>query len=450
MATPAKRILCIEDDAETAELIAEDLQERGYIVSIARDGHSGLSAILKTDPDLVLCDINMPGMSGFEVMEQLIALAPSHEAVPFVFLTARTDRDSELKGRRLGADDYVTKPVDFEILASIIDARLGKSRPQRGVLAPRRAERARDRMSHLVGARQDFPRDRADREHQQAHRQFSHRERVPQAQRLHAHRGRREGDLGPPDRSLSPMQAAVTDQVDRAARALRDRRALAALATLAERPLDPRTALLGDRPSVRAHRRPGRLRLGALAAMSIMPPRSYATTGCAIREFSAISRTTCPTTAPPRRTVCWPRPPPRMRRATRRSRRCATPSPRGSVPTSRFPRTLRRRSCTRRFAQQWAAYQAIADRVLALARAGESAARHRAVQDPIASGVRSVERHAEPADRSDARQGAPRQRPRRLDLCACADHARDGHFARGAACWSPSSSTWCAASSRRS
>ena len=125
---PAKRILLVEDDAETAELIAEDLQERGYIVSIANDGHSGLSAILKTDPDLVLCDINMPGMSGFEVMEQLVALAPSHEAVPFVFLTARTDRDSELKGRRLGADDYVTKPVDFEILASIIDARLGKSR----------------------------------------------------------------------------------------------------------------------------------------------------------------------------------------------------------------------------------------------------------------------------------------------------------------------------------
>lgn len=127
MATPSKRILCIEDDAETGELIAEDLQERGYIVSMAPDGHSGLAAILRTDPDLVLCDINMPGMTGFEVMEQLIALAPQFESVPFIFLTARTDRDSELKGRRLGADDYVTKPVDFEILASIIDARLGKS-----------------------------------------------------------------------------------------------------------------------------------------------------------------------------------------------------------------------------------------------------------------------------------------------------------------------------------
>jgi DNA-binding NarL/FixJ family response regulator len=124
--SPGKQILCIEDDAETAALIAEDLQERGYEVNIATDGHSGLSAILKTGPDLVLCDINMPGMTGFEVMERLITLTPRFDAVPFVFLTARTDRDSELKGRRLGADDYVTKPVDFEILAAIIEARLGK------------------------------------------------------------------------------------------------------------------------------------------------------------------------------------------------------------------------------------------------------------------------------------------------------------------------------------
>src|SRR3984893_2631774 len=117
MVSPSKKILCIEDDAETAALIMEDLEERGYAVTIAVDGHAGLSAILKTGPDLVLCDINMPGLT---------ALAPRFDAVPFIFLTARTDRDSELKGRRLGADDYVTKPVDFEILAAIIEARLGR------------------------------------------------------------------------------------------------------------------------------------------------------------------------------------------------------------------------------------------------------------------------------------------------------------------------------------
>jgi DNA-binding NarL/FixJ family response regulator len=126
MTAPSKQILCIEDDAETAALIAEDLQERGYIVNIATGGQEGLNAILKTSPDLVLCDINMPGMGGFEVMEYLTTLGSQHRAVPFIFLTARKDRESELKGRRLGADDYVAKPVDFEILAAIIEARLGR------------------------------------------------------------------------------------------------------------------------------------------------------------------------------------------------------------------------------------------------------------------------------------------------------------------------------------
>jgi DNA-binding NarL/FixJ family response regulator len=126
MSPTGQKILCIEDDPETAALIAEDLQERGYAVTIALDGPAGLAAILKTSPDLVLCDLNMPGMTGFEVLERLTALAPQFEAVPFIFLTALVDRASELKGRRLGADDYVTKPIDFEILATIIEARLSR------------------------------------------------------------------------------------------------------------------------------------------------------------------------------------------------------------------------------------------------------------------------------------------------------------------------------------
>jgi DNA-binding response OmpR family regulator len=124
MAEPVKRILCIEDDRETAALIAEELVERGYAVSIAQNGHEGLAAILKSAPDLVLSDISMPMMSGLELLERLVALAPRFSKVPFVFLTALADRDSELKGRRLGADDYVTKPIDFDLLAAIIAARL--------------------------------------------------------------------------------------------------------------------------------------------------------------------------------------------------------------------------------------------------------------------------------------------------------------------------------------
>ena len=124
MAEASKKILCIEDDRETAALIAEELVDRGYAVTLAYDGREGLAAILKTMPDLVLSDISMPAMSGFELLEQLVQLAPRFAKMPFVFLTALTDRDNELKGRHLGADDYVTKPIDFEVLAAIIAARL--------------------------------------------------------------------------------------------------------------------------------------------------------------------------------------------------------------------------------------------------------------------------------------------------------------------------------------
>jgi len=119
-----KKILCIEDDRETAALIAEELTERGYEIYIAHDGREGFASILKNMPDLVLSDISMPVMSGFELLERLIGLAPRFSQMPFVFLTALTDRDNELKGRRLGADDYVTKPIDFDVLATIIAARL--------------------------------------------------------------------------------------------------------------------------------------------------------------------------------------------------------------------------------------------------------------------------------------------------------------------------------------
>ena len=124
MTEARKKILCIEDDREIAALIAEELADRGYEVSVAHDGHQGLAAILKCAPDLVLSDISMPVMSGFELLDRLTALAPRFSRMPFVFLTALTDRDSELKGRQLGADDYVTKPIDFDVLATIITARL--------------------------------------------------------------------------------------------------------------------------------------------------------------------------------------------------------------------------------------------------------------------------------------------------------------------------------------
>jgi DNA-binding response OmpR family regulator len=120
----ANKILCVEDDREAAALIAEDLIDRGYGVTLAHDGREALEAMLAAPPDLALVDINMPGMSGFELLERVTALAPKFERMPFVFLTALCDRETELTAWRLGADDYVTKPVDFEVLGALIEARL--------------------------------------------------------------------------------------------------------------------------------------------------------------------------------------------------------------------------------------------------------------------------------------------------------------------------------------
>jgi DNA-binding NarL/FixJ family response regulator len=124
MAEDRKKVLCIEDDSTIAAMVAEELADRGFEVTVAHDGHEGFVATLKIMPDLILCDLSLPIMSGFEVLERLNALAPRLGRIPFVFLTALSDRESELRARRLGADDYVTKPIDFDMLETIINARL--------------------------------------------------------------------------------------------------------------------------------------------------------------------------------------------------------------------------------------------------------------------------------------------------------------------------------------
>lgn len=118
------RILCIEDDPRLRRLLAEDLTEAGYEVSVAADALAGIEAFFEQAPALVLCDIRMPGISGFDLFERLKRLDGTLFGAAFAFLTALADRDNELRGRRLGADDYITKPVDYEILHEVIRIRL--------------------------------------------------------------------------------------------------------------------------------------------------------------------------------------------------------------------------------------------------------------------------------------------------------------------------------------
>jgi DNA-binding response OmpR family regulator len=131
-------VLCVDDDRETAGLIAEELVDRGFRVSMAFDGVEGFQAILSKRPDIALVDITMPVLSGFDLLQRLVSIAPRFDSMPFLYLTALSDRANELKGRQLGADDYITKPIDFDILTTIITARL--TRVARTAVWPRIVE----------------------------------------------------------------------------------------------------------------------------------------------------------------------------------------------------------------------------------------------------------------------------------------------------------------------
>lgn len=116
-------LLCIEDDPDTCELLVEVLTAEGFTVSTVKSGEAGLTA-LATRPDLVLCDIDLPDVSGFEILAKIRSDDLLPIGVPFIFLTAYSQRMHQLQARQLGCDDYVTKPIDFELLIAIIRHRL--------------------------------------------------------------------------------------------------------------------------------------------------------------------------------------------------------------------------------------------------------------------------------------------------------------------------------------
>lgn len=116
-------ILCIEDNREAAALITEILGGEGFDVIPAETGLAGLAA-LNTPPDLVLCDIDLPDLSGLRLLERIREGRLLPPRVPFIFVTAYAQRSYQMEARALGCDDYVTKPIDFELLIAIIRHRL--------------------------------------------------------------------------------------------------------------------------------------------------------------------------------------------------------------------------------------------------------------------------------------------------------------------------------------
>jgi DNA-binding NarL/FixJ family response regulator len=117
-------ILCVEDEVDLRSDIVEELEEAGYSVIEAGDGAQAAELLDTVRPDLILCDINMPGHDGYEFLERLRSERPQLADVPFVFLTAFADPREVVEGKRRGADDYLVKPVDFNLMLATIGARL--------------------------------------------------------------------------------------------------------------------------------------------------------------------------------------------------------------------------------------------------------------------------------------------------------------------------------------
>jgi CRP-like cAMP-binding protein len=121
-----KKILIIEDNLDVRENIAEILMLSGYEPLTAENGKAGVEMAVKEQPDLILCDIMMPELDGFGVLH-ILSRQPATSDIPFIFLTAKAEKDDFRRGMSLGADDYITKPFDDVALLQTIEARLRKS-----------------------------------------------------------------------------------------------------------------------------------------------------------------------------------------------------------------------------------------------------------------------------------------------------------------------------------
>jgi DNA-binding response OmpR family regulator/DNA-binding CsgD family transcriptional regulator len=116
-------ILCVEDEADLRADICEELVAAGYEVEEAGNGQEALEILRRRHFDLVLCDITMPKMSGLELLRQVRSEADFGD-LPFVFLTALAGRRDIIAGKEAGVDDYLTKPIDFDLMLITIAARL--------------------------------------------------------------------------------------------------------------------------------------------------------------------------------------------------------------------------------------------------------------------------------------------------------------------------------------
>jgi len=145
-----KKILLIEDNDDIRENTAEILELSNYKVIVAENGKVGVEKAIEHTPDLIVCDIMMPGLDGYGVLHAV----HKNEAIkntPFIFLTAKTERSDFRKGMELGADDYITKPFEGIELLNAVESRLKKIELLKSELSPE-LEGLRNPVETVVGS----------------------------------------------------------------------------------------------------------------------------------------------------------------------------------------------------------------------------------------------------------------------------------------------------------
>ena len=141
----ATKVLIIDDEEHFRQVIVKFLTKKGFEALVAPDGQTGLGLAAEAQPDMVVCDLRMPGMDGYQVLAGL-RRDPKLADIPLIFLTGQSDPCQVRQGMNLGADDYLTKPVNLEDLLGAIRVRLNRRRAQR-----QRQEKQMERAMQLFG-----------------------------------------------------------------------------------------------------------------------------------------------------------------------------------------------------------------------------------------------------------------------------------------------------------
>src|SRR5438876_4123166 len=142
------RIVYIDDEEALREVTAEILATGGHETVLASSGRAGIEAVRREQPDLVLCDVNMPGLGGYGVL-QAIREDPRLSSIPFLFLTSLDAPDHVRTAMISGADDYLTKPIGREALLAAVAARLARRKASQ-LEADARVNELRDSMAKLL------------------------------------------------------------------------------------------------------------------------------------------------------------------------------------------------------------------------------------------------------------------------------------------------------------